>query len=728
MYTGAEWSFGYFRCPRPPVMKRTTPLLFIGLILILTSCSQKDKTSITILNIPDTTKTNQKYAGNRFPLTPSPYIKLPVGSIQPEGWLLEMLKRQKSGLTGNLGKISAWLQKKDNAWLNSEGKGEWGWEEVPYWLKGYSSLGYLLNDVEMQKETKVWIDGVLSSQRSDGNFGPTFLDTENREDFWPKMIMLYCLQTYYEFTQDKRVIDFMTRFFEYQFAYDPEKFLRGHYWQGVRSGDNLHSVMWLYNQTGDPRWLSLMERIHKNANSWANRNSPLKQKNHKLLPGEKAFPEWYNLLTDWHNVNVAQGFREPATFWQLSHNQHDLNASYEAFRIIRDYFGQVPGGMFGGDEVSRPGFSDPRQAIETCGVVEQMNSDEHLLRITGDLFWADHTEEVAFNTYPAAVMPDFRSLRYLTSPNMVLNDDQNHAPGIFNDGPYLMMNPFSSRCCQHNHTQGWPYFTENLWMATPDDGIAAVLYSASKVTFKTSTDQSVTIQEITHYPFSEELLFKIQTESTAAFPLYLRIPGWATDARVSLNGGLVDVKPLASQLIKIERTWKNGDQVLLELPMKLESKTWLRNNNSTSIHYGPLLFSLKIGESYLQKESDKTAQYDSKWQPGANTAEWPSFEIHPTTAWNYGLQLDTADLQQSLKVEWLSWPENNFPFTTDAVPLEIKAKGKKIPEWTLDQYGLCGTVPLSPAQTPEPIEEITLIPAGAARLRITAFPVTGSNQ
>ena len=88
--------------------------------------------------------------------------------------------------------------------------------------------------------------------------------------------------------------------------------------------------------------------------------------------------------------------------------------------------------MFGGDENCRPGYDDPRQALETCGFVEQMLSDEMLMRITGDPFWADHCEDVAFNSYPAAVMPDFNSLRYLTAPNMVVSDQKNHSPGIDN--------------------------------------------------------------------------------------------------------------------------------------------------------------------------------------------------------------------------------------------------------------------------------------------------------
>ena len=84
-----------------------------------------------------------------------------------------------------------------------------------------------------------------------------------------------------------------------------------------------------------------------------------------------------------------------------------LKASYNVHNLIRRTFGQVPGGMFGADENARMGSIDPRQGVETCGLVEQMASDELMLCMTGDPLWAEHCEEVAFNSYPAAVMPDF---------------------------------------------------------------------------------------------------------------------------------------------------------------------------------------------------------------------------------------------------------------------------------------------------------------------------------
>ncbi len=82
------------------------------------------------------------------------------------------MELQRDGLTGQLGEISAWLDKKNNAWFSGNGKGDHGWEEVPYWLKGYGDLGYLLKDQKIIDETKLWLEKVFQSQRPEGFFGP----------------------------------------------------------------------------------------------------------------------------------------------------------------------------------------------------------------------------------------------------------------------------------------------------------------------------------------------------------------------------------------------------------------------------------------------------------------------------------------------------------------------------------------------------------------------------
>ena len=655
---------------------------------------------------PDLSKTNRHYVNNRPPLQPNRFIGLPLGSVTPQGWVREFLVRQREGLTGHLGEISAWLQKEDNAWLSKDGKGKYGWEELPYWFKGYIELAYALDDPKMIAESKIWIEGALASQRPDGDFGPDQRFEDGSRDYWANMIMMFCLESYYDVTKDQRVLDLMSRYFKYQMTIPDEKMLT-HYWQKMRGGDNLYAIHWLYNRTGEADLLKLAEKIDRCTANWRMKDD----------------------LPNWHNVNIAECFREPGQFFVQSKDPKDLQFAYANFLEVRKRYGQVPGGMFGSDENCRPGYDDPHQAVETCGMVEQMLSDALLFQISGDRFWADHCEEVAFNSYPAAVMPDFKALRYLTAPNQVVSDAANHAPGVQNGGPFMVMNPFSCRCCQHNHSHGWPYFNKHLWMATPDDGLCAALYSASEVKAKVAEGTEVTITEETQYPFEETVRFRLRVSQPVAFPLYLRVPSWCADPQVAINDtptGLASDKP--GQFVLLRRTWKDGDRVTLKLPMAVTVKRWARNHNSASVNYGPLTFSLLIGERYERKDSAATAIGDSSWQKGADPSKWPSYEIFPTTPWNYALVLDGPHAEMSLSVKRGQWPANNFPFTTSDVPLRIQAKARKLPEWTLDRHGLCGVLQDSPARTTEPVEEVTLIPMGAARLRISAFPVAGTGS
>ena len=710
--------------------------LLLVSILFFIGCDDE----ISIVDSPDTKSRNSHYVSNRAPLQPSKLIKLPVGSVKPKGWLLEYFNRQKNGLTGNLGKISAWLDKKDNAWLSKSGEGKWGWEEVPYWLKGYANIGYITEDKEMIDEAKIWIESVLNSQREDGYFGPSYawetanlenIKTENSYskkkkpiDFWPNMIMLYCLQSYYEYSNDQRVIDLMTDYFKFQSSLDENDLLSNEiYWHRIRGGDNLHSVIWLYNRTGEKWLLELAEKIYRRTAPWTSRGHDLKDiENPKDKREGIEWPDWYRDIINWHNVNIAQGFRTPAQYYLLNGDEKYLNATYENFDIVRDNFGQVPGGMFGGDENARPGYDDPRQGIELCGVVEQMNSDEHLLRITGDIFWADHLEEIAFNSYPATVSPDFKAVRYITSPNMVLSDSESHGPGIANWGPFLNFNPFSSRCCQHNHTQGWPYFTENLWMATPDNGLAAVVYAPSIVNAKVGDDTQISINNKTKYPFGDNLLFEFKMDKSDFFPIYFRIPSWAENSEILINGKKIKVTAEKGKYFRIKRKWSNGDLVNLNLPKNLSLRKWEKNHNSVSLNYGPLSFSLKIKENYINKPSDENAIGDSKWQKNVDTDNWPTYEIYPGSAWNYGLILND-DLNESFEVVEREWPKDNFPFTNESSPIYIKARAKRIESWKIGDTRLVGELMDSPVESNEKEEIIELVPMGASRLRISSFPV-----
>lgn len=661
-------------------------------LLIAGACSSGISKDAQVVDRIPTEEKNVNYVSNRAPMMPQQFIKLPTGSIKPDGWLLTQLQLQKDGLNGHLGEISAWLQKEDNAWLKAGGK--WGWEEVPYWLRGYAGVAYLFEDKAMLDEAKIWIESILKSQRKNGNFGPS-AETKGTQDFWPNMIALWILQSYHEYTGDARVIDFMTRYFHFQLTVPDELFMRKS-WQHYRGGDNLWSVAWLYNRTGDAKLLELADKIHRNTANWTKATE----------------------LPTWHNVNVAQGCREPATYYLFTGDSNMMKASYNVQSLVRRSFGQVPGGMFGADENARIGFFDPRQGTETCGFAEQMASDEIMLLITGDPYWAENCEDIAFNSYPAAFMPDYKSLRYITSPNMVMSDSENHKPGIDNAGPFLAMNPFSSRCCQHNHGFAWPYYAEHLILTTPDNGAAAVLFNACEAQMKVADGKEIVIKEMTDYPFDTQISFTVETnEETVKFPFYIRIPSWTRNASLKINGKATAVNTESGNYLCIHREWKNGDKVEVNYPMEISYRTWQVNKNSVSVDYGPLTLSLRIAEKYVEKNSAETAIWDSKWQEGADTSQWPSYEIYPDSPWNYALQVQSVKLKERKDLK----PGVN-PFTQADIPLVFEAYGRQIPDWKIDEYKLCGVLPDEDAVKSVTSEKLELIPMGAARLRISAFP------
>jgi hypothetical protein len=416
--------------------------------------------------------------------------------------------------------------------------------------------------------------------------------------------------------------------------------------------------------------------------------------------------DWTSGVASWHGVNFAQCFREPAEYFQQAKQPAFVQATDNSYGKMRGIYGQVPGGMYGADENAREGYTDPRQATETCSFVEMMWSDELLFRITGDLTWADRCEDVAFNSLPASMTADLKALHYLTAPNMIQADQGNKSPGLQNGGAMLNFNPYDYRCCQHNVAMGWPYFSEHLWTATSDKGLAAIFYSECKAAAKVGKGETVTVKEETRYPFDESVRFTVVAKAPVAFPLYLRVPGWCHSPKLVLDGKPMKIVHGIGDLIVVQRTWRNGDKLQLVLPMPISVTEWTNNQNSVSVDRGPLTYSLKIGERYVRK---------------GGTDKWPAWEAYPTTAWNYGLLLGALK-PAAIQVVRKPWPADDQPFKWDASPIELTVKARKIPGWKKDSLGLVGKLQPSPVKSSEPTEKVTLIPMGCARLRIASFP------
>ncbi len=650
-----------------------------------------DGVRVTVVAVPSAAEGNVHYVGHRAPLAPSPLVKLPVGAVRPAGWTRRVLVLQNDGFHGHLPELSRFLKKEDNSWLSRDGRGRNGWEEEPYWLKGFQDCAYLLDDRAKLREARVWLEGALNSQQADGWFGPgegrggVATDLKGRDDLWPNMIMLFCLQSFHEQTGDERVPRLFEKYFRYLAALPEDRFLVG-YWPKMRGGDLLWSVLWLYNRTGGDWLIELAHKVHRHSSRWDQD------------------------LINLHNVNIAQGFREPAEYFVVTRDRKYVEATERVWGKVRQLYGQVPGGMFGGDENCRPGFDGPRQAIETCGMAEEMLSDEILLAITGDPVWADRCENVAFNGLPAAFTADMKALRYLTAPNQPRSDRAGKSPGIENDGPMFHFDPYDHRCCQHNAGHAWPNYVQHLWYAAPGNGLACVLYAPGSVTAKVGDGTSVTWTSDTRYPFEDTVNLRLAAPKSLGFPLYLRVPGWCAEPAIRLNGTRIGLPSAPRGFLRLDRVWADGDRLEARFPMAVRVQRWEGNRGIASVQRGPLAFSLKIAEKAVRS---------------GGTDAWPAWELFPDSPWNYGLVLPAPDAAARFEVVRGAWPADDQPWVSASAPLELKGRGRRIPEWRLDAKGLVEEVGPSPVRSTEQDEEIRLVPMGAARLRISAFPVIG---
>ncbi|MDF2485157.1 MAG: hypothetical protein K0R46_1325 [Herbinix sp.] len=607
-----------------------------------------------------------------------------VKEIKPQGWLLGQLQIQAKGLSGNLDLF--WPDIKDSRWIGGSRE---GWERLPYWLDGFIPLAWLLDDEDKKKRVKEYIDFIIEHQDEDGWICPGDLSNRAGYDMWALLLVLKVLVQYQEITGDGRIEGVITKALLSLDRHIDNNLLFS--WAQSRWFEGLIPIWWLYERTGEQWLLHLASKLHSQGFDWISffKDWPYR------VPDQKG--RWSQMS---HAVNIAMALKSGALYSRMTDKEEELHSADQMVELLDHYHGMITG-AFSGDECLSG--NSPVQGTELCAIAEYMYSLEQLISLTGKTVWGDRLEKLAFNALPATYSPDMWTHQYDQQVNQVECSKTEEPIFLTNGGEANLfgLEP-NFGCCTANLSQPWPKFALNTMMKS-EDGVAVVLYSPTVVT-TVIHDVGTQIKMETDYPFQDTIHFTVVTDKPVRFTIQLRIPDWCEEAILMQDDKQESINQKG--FYGINRIWEGDTEFTLQLPMKVKLEG--RPNNLSAITRGPLVYSLAIGERWVQVNENIEGR------------EYPhcDYEIFATTPWNYGIRITDSDLEQGLGFR--SQTIGTEPFSPKGAPVRLTVKGSKI-DWR-QEHGAATPVPAMTWISQE-IEELTLIPYGCTNLRMTEMPL-----
>lgn len=189
---------------------------------------------------------------------------------------------------------------------------------------------------------------------------------------------------------------------------------------------------------------------------------------------------------------------------------------------------------------------------ETCAAVGLVLWCHRMLQLECNAQYADIMERALYNGVLSSVSQEGTTFFYVNP--------------LANQGDLTRKEWFSCACCPTNITRLLASFGQYIYSQNEQE-IAVHLYVQGTVQLNMQ-GQTVILRQQTQYPWNGQVTFSVELEKPTAFALRLRIPGWSSEATLLLNGEPFDVQALSKDgYAKIERMWKNSDQVSLQLPM-----------------------------------------------------------------------------------------------------------------------------------------------------------------
>jgi DUF1680 family protein len=219
---------------------------------------------------------------------------------------------------------------------------------------------------------------------------------------------------------------------------------------------------------------------------------------------------------------------------------------------------------------------------ETCAAIGMALWNHRMFLLTGDGKYADILEREVYNGLLSGISLKGDRFFYVNPLGSV--------------GRHHRVPWFGCSCCPTNIVRYLSGLGERAY-AHRGHAIWTVLYfgNSASVTLK---DGKVKLTQQTRYPWDGEVRLTIEPEKETALALHLRIPGWCrSQPAISVNGDPVKDPKVEKGFVRIERTWKAGDVVFLNLPMSVErvyaDPRVKANVGRVALQRGPVVYCLE---------------------------------------------------------------------------------------------------------------------------------------
>ncbi|WP_443947334.1 glycoside hydrolase family 127 protein [Pedobacter sp. AW1-32] len=250
---------------------------------------------------------------------------------------------------------------------------------------------------------------------------------------------------------------------------------------------------------------------------------------------------------------------------------------------------------------------------ETCANIGNVLWNWRMLQITGDAKYADVMELALHNSVLSGISLDGKNFLY-TNP-LAQSDDLPFKQRWSKDRvPYIAL----SNCCPPNVVRTIAEVS-NYAYSISDKGLYVNLYGGNRLTTRLSNGNQISLNQETNYPWDGQIKIKFEESAKTAFSIFLRIPGWCTQAKVSVNGKNETLKLTPGSYAEINRKWKAGDFIELDLPMEatlIEANPLVEENrNQIAVKRGPVVYCLESTDLPNQKIFDAFIPVKTSFAP-----------------------------------------------------------------------------------------------------------------